>query len=539
MIPLPPDAASVPPYAEGAEGEQRTHRALLAKLRHDLRTPINAILGYSEILMEDAQDGQNLSLLSDLKKIHGAGTELLTRVNDTLANEKVSSGELDADIEQLAANLHFQLRTPTDAVIGYSELLLEEARGQGNTQVISDLEKIHASAHRFVTVINDIIKFSISADALAGIEQPTDAEKLVAHAVQTFQPQTEPTPTAGGDILVVDDNPTNRDILTQRLARQGHRVVAAEDGRHALQLLQERAFDLILLDILMPELNGYQVLQAIKSHPDWREIPVIMISALDEMDSVVHCIEMGAEDYLPKPFNPVLLNARIESSLEKKRLRDQQRALFRKFATDEVVDDLMAEGFALGGKYVQATAMFSDIRSFTTIAEAQSPAETITLLNNYFGYVMEAIASEGGIVNQMVGDGLMAIFGAPRPRADHSERAVRAALKMIRRIEDFNQAQTAAGKRTIKIGIGIASGLVIAGYTGTEMRATYTCVGDTVNLAARLEAHTKVVGEPILIDETTRADLGDALRVQPQGEVQLKGKTQSVQVYSIPLNQNQ
>ncbi len=539
MIPLPPDAASVPPYAESTDGEQRTHRALLAKLRHDLRTPINAILGYSEILMEDTQDGQDISLLPDLKKIHAAGAELLARVNDILANEKVSSGELDADIEQLAANLQFQLRTPTDAVIGYSELLLEEARGQGKIQVISDLEKIHASAHRFVDVINDIIKFSISADALAGIEQPTDAEKLVAQAVQTFQPQTEPTQMAGGDILVVDDNPTNRDILAQRLARQGHRVAAAEDGRRALQLLQERAFDLILLDILMPELNGYQVLQAVKSDPDWREIPVIMISALDEMDSVVHCIEMGAEDYLPKPFNPVLLNARIESSLEKKRLRDQQRALFRKFATDQVVEELMAEGFALGGKYVQATAMFSDIRSFTTIAEAQTPAETIALLNNYFGYVMEAIASEGGVVNQMVGDGLMAIFGAPRPRADHSERAVRAALKMIRRIEDFNQAQTAAGKRTIKIGIGIASGLVIAGYTGTEMRATYTCVGDTVNLAARLETHTKVVGEPILIDETTRADLGDAIRVQPQGEVQLKGKTQGVQVYSIPLEQNQ
>jgi class 3 adenylate cyclase len=283
----------------------------------------------------------------------------------------------------------------------------------------------------------------------------------------------------------------------------------------------------------MPELNGYQVLQMLKADKQLRDIPVIMISALDEIDSVVRCIEMGAEDYLPKPFNPVLLNARIESSLEKKRLRDQQRELFGKFATPEVVDELMATGFTLGGKMVEATAMFSDIRSFTTIAEAQTPAETISLLNSYFGYVMEAIASEGGIVNQMVGDGLMAIFGAPLPRADHRARAVRAALKMMQRIAEFNRAQAQENKRTIEIGIGIASGSVIAGFTGTELRATYTCVGDTVNLAARLEAHTKVVKQPILIDENTRRGLGDTFQVQEQGSVQLKGKTQAVQIFSV------
>lgn len=538
MNPTPPDIDSVPPYAARAEGEARTHRALLAKLRHDLRTPINAIIGYSEILMEDAEDGGDALLLPDLNQIHAAGKELLDRVNVILADVSVSSGQQDTDIEALAADLQYQLRTPTDAVIGYSELLLEEARGRGNSSAQGDLEKIHAAAQRFVDVINDIIRFTLGGEALVGVETETTAEKLVTHAVQTIQPQSDAGQAAanGGTILVVDDSAVNRDILVQRLSRQGHRVITAQDGRHALTLLSEYAFDLILLDILMPELNGYQVLETIKQDSTWREIPVIMISALDELDSVVHCIEMGAEDYLPKPFNPVLLHARIESSLEKKRLRDQQRALFRKFATDEVVEELMAEGFALGGKYVEATAMFSDIRSFTTIAEAQSPAETIALLNNYFGYVMQAIASEGGIVNQMVGDGLMAIFGAPRPRADHCERAVRAALKMVAQIEALNGEQAAVGKPPIRIGIGIASGRVIAGYTGTEMRATYTCVGDTVNLAARLEAHTKVVGEPILIDGTTRGALSDEIAVQPQGMVQLKGKTESVEIYSVPTN---
>ena len=175
-------------------------------------------------------------------------------------------------------------------------------------------------------------------------------------------------------------------------------------------------FDLMLLDVLMPELDGYQVLAELKLDPHLRDIPVIMTSALDELDSVVKCIEMGAEDYLTKPINPVLLNARITASLEKKRLRDQQRELISRFATKEVAEDLLTSGFSLGGKHLDASAMFCDIRSFTTIVEAREPGETIELLNDYYTLMMDAIGGEGGIVNQMVGDGLMAIFGAPMPR---------------------------------------------------------------------------------------------------------------------------
>ncbi len=151
--------------------------------------------------------------------------------------------------------------------------------------------------------------------------------------------------------------------------------------------------------------------------------------------------------------------------------------------------------------------------------------------------MIDAIGSEGGIVNQIVGDGLMAIFGAPVPRPDHCQRAVRAALKMMAHIDQFNREQAAANRVQIRIGIGIASGEVIAGYTGTERRATYTCVGDTVNLAARLEAHTKLVGQLILIDEATRLGLGDGIAVQEEGAVQLKGKARAVCIYSVPLSQ--
>jgi adenylate cyclase len=340
-----------------------------------------------------------------------------------------------------------------------------------------------------------------------------------------------------GRLLVVDDNKVNRLLMSRSLEQQGHTVEMAENGRVALEMLHTKAFDLVLLDIEMPEMNGYQVLEKATADLRLRDIPIIITSALEEIDSVVKCVEMGAEDYLTKPVNPVLLKARIGASLEKKRLRDQQRELIKKFATSEVATDLETSGFALGGKFVEATAMFSDIRSFTTIAESQTPEETIELLNTYYTLMFEAISDQGGVVNQMVGDGLMAIFGAPLQQPEHCEHAVKAALDMIEMIQLLNADRLSQGKSEIRIGIGIASGQVIAGYTGTTRRATYTCVGDTVNLAARLESHTKVVGKPILIDGVTQSALSGSIKTDPEGLVQLKGKTVEVQVFSVPVDQ--
>lgn len=339
---------------------------------------------------------------------------------------------------------------------------------------------------------------------------------------------------APGRLLVIDDNKVMRLLLARGLEQQGHQVVMVESGKRGLELLQAEHFDMVLLDIEMPEMNGYQVLEAIANSRGLREIPVIMISSLDEIDGVARCVEMGAEDYLFKPLNPVLLRARINASLEKKRLRDQQKELIRRFAASEVADDLLAKGFSLGGQMIQATVMFCDIRSFTTITESQPPSDTIELLNNYYSLMFEAIKGQGGVVNQIVGDGIMALFGAPTPIEEPASAAVIAAMEMIDMIELFGAEQTARGRIPIKIGVGIATGQVIAGYTGTMERATYTCVGDTVNLAARLEAYTKTAGKPILIDEATRQALDADFPVEEVGAVELKGKNQAVNVFSVP-----
>lgn len=337
----------------------------------------------------------------------------------------------------------------------------------------------------------------------------------------------------GARVLIADDNKVNRLLMSRNIELQGHRCALAENGRVALEKLRAERFDLLLLDIEMPEMDGFVVLEQIKANVDLRDTPVIVTSSVEGLDNVVRCIGLGAEDYLPKPVNAVLLKARIDASLEKKRLRDEQRELVRRFATSEVAQDLELSGFALGGKRVRATVMFSDIRGFTSLVESQPPEDTIDLLNTYYTLMFDAISSHGGVVNQMIGDGLMALFGAPLPLDDCAGRAVAAAHEMMLLIEQFNLERTASAKSPIRIGIGIATGEVVAGYTGTQKRATYTCIGDTVNVAARLEAHTKVAGRGILIDEATQLALGSGIPTAPLGAVELKGKSNPVPVFAL------
>jgi adenylate cyclase len=337
----------------------------------------------------------------------------------------------------------------------------------------------------------------------------------------------------GARLLVVDDNKVNRLLLSRNIELMGHKVKLAENGRVALDLLKRDPFDLMLLDIEMPEMDGFQVLDAMAKDLELRDFPVIVTSSLEGLENVVRCIELGAEDYLSKPVNPVLLKARIGASLEKKRLRDLQKELVRRFATAEVAEDLQQTGFSLGGKRVRGSVLFADIREFTPLAESQPPEETIELLNTYYTLMFNAISGHGGIVSQIAGDGLMAVFGAPLPLADHCDAAVRAALEMIELIELFNVEQGVSNKPPIRIGIGIASGEMVAGYTGTNERATYTCIGDTVNVASRLEGHTKVAEREILIDGETRSGLRDDIEVDSLGPVAIRGKAQPVEVFAV------
>jgi len=337
----------------------------------------------------------------------------------------------------------------------------------------------------------------------------------------------------GARLLLADDNKVNRLLLARNLELLGHHVKKAENGRVALEMLRSEPFDLLLLDIEMPELDGFAVLSEMAGDPALRNVAVIVTSSLEDIANVVRCIELGADDYLHKPVNPVLLKARVASSLEKKRLRDQQKALISRFATAEVADDLQRSGFSIGGRRIEATVMFADIRGFTSLAESQPPEETIDLLNNWYALMFDAITSQGGVVNQMIGDGLLALFGAPAALPGRELAAVRAALEMVELVEILNAERASLGKPSIAIGVGIATGPMIAGYTGTKQRATYTCIGDTVNMASRMESHTKTVGRAILIDARTADAMEDRLRLEPLGAVQFRGKVNEVEIFAV------
>lgn len=334
-------------------------------------------------------------------------------------------------------------------------------------------------------------------------------------------------------LLVVDDNKINRMTLSRSLELHGHLVETAENGKEGLEMFRTGTFDLMLLDIEMPVMNGFEVLEACLNDVELRQTPIIMTSAMEELDAVVKCVELGAEDYLTKPINPILLRARVNASLEKKRLRDEQRKLFRTFATKEVAEELLRTGFSLGGQMVTASVLIADIRSFTSIAESQNPSDSIDLLNQYFSMMFDAVTQNGGIINQIVGDGLLAVFGAPIFYEDHRERAVKAALQMLEQLKVFNEKQVAQDKTAIRIGIGITSGRMVAGYTGTQNRAIYTCIGDTVNLADRIEEYTKEALRPLLIDGYTREGLSERFKVEDLGKIVFKGKHQAVSVFAV------
>jgi CheY-like chemotaxis protein len=318
-----------PPFAPSP-----ARSAYVRGLRHDLRTPVNHIIGYSEVLLEEALEHGLGSFIPDLQRVHAAGGALLKLIEQGLEPLHGDARKIDM------ALLRHEFRTPVNHVIGYSEMLLEEAfdlDDQRGDELIADLQRIHSAGRELLELINASLADStreIGVEHAETHEGPPLAslDSLLATAQALLERDPAGLRGEHGDLLVVDDNELNRDMLSRRLERLGYRVQCVEGGQQALSMLRLLAFDLILLDIMMPGIDGYQVLKQLKADPQLRNIPVIVLSALNEIDSVVRCIRMGAEDHLPKPFDPVLLRARIGACLEKKRLRDLELEYLRQVA---------------------------------------------------------------------------------------------------------------------------------------------------------------------------------------------------------------
>lgn len=549
-----PDVSSGP----NREGE-RTSQALWSHLRHELRTPLNAIIGYSEMLLEDAVDAASEDLASDLKQVLAAGRQLLAIVNDLLDAQKLASDDVAFNLESLITNLDYQARAPLNGVIGYSEILLENAVEKGQKEIIPDLEKIHAAGELFLVRLNNIIDFS---DLDAGLQSPapgaTDQSPLIDSVMASLRELAQESAAAAGgetgSLLVVDDNEINRDLLSRYLARLGHTVQAAPDGRQALEMIGTGAFDLVLLDIMMPGLNGYQVLQYLKDSSNWRDLPVIMISALDEMDSVVRCIELGAADYLSKPFNPVLLRARVGACLDKKRLQDLEKAqkrqlqelnaalevrnrfirqTFGRYLSDDIVESILErpDGLKIGGEKRQATILMCDLRGFTSLSEGLPAEDVVSMVNIYLETMTDIILKYQGTIDEFIGDGILVIFGAPLQRPDDARRAVACAVEMQLAMASVNESNRRAGYPEVALGIGVNTGTMVVGNIGSKKRTKYGVVGSNVNLTARIESYT--VGGQIFISENTLTACGDIVRLDNAMQVSPKGVKEPLTIYEV------
>lgn len=331
------------------------------------------------------------------------------------------------------------------------------------------------------------------------------------------------TSARGVKVMVVDDSPLACNLICEGLTALGYETVTFEDPFQALEGLVAAAPDILLTDLDMPGIDGSELCRRVKEGP-LGEVPVIILTANDAEAKRIGGLRAGADDYVSKGVSMDELSARIEGILRRTRQTERVRRLFARYTSDAVVAEILKAGeVVLTGEKREVTVLFADIRNFTALAESLPPEQVMALLNDVLGRLADAVLSFGGTLDKFLGDGLMAVFGAPVKRADDAARAVAAARAMIASMQRHPTTPP------MELGVGINSGLVVAGSLGSERRTEYTCIGDAVNVAARLCALAGP-GE-ILVGELTAQRAEDMKCFEPLPAVRLKGKSQPVPVF--------
>ncbi len=525
-------------------------------LRHEMRTQLNHILGYAELLLDDvpADAGSAMAALAD---IVGAGQ----RANAAFG-EFILPSSLDR-VTSLAA-----VRRALESIRDRASGLLARA-GDWDGDATVDIERIRSAVARALALADDI---RLTNDGGTEDHQGApivrqlpafDVDSDVQHAGSDVQQAGSPS---RGTILVVDDDPSNRDVLTRRLGRMGYRTLAAVNGRQGLETIRAEHPDLVLLDLMMPEMNGYEVLEACRDEPELRDLPIIMISARDEIDDMVDCIGLGAEDFLPKPFDPVLLEARVGACLEKKWLHDKERALLatvqdqaarleelnreleervgrqvteiarlaqlRRFLSPQVADLILSSGDerVLESHRSKIAVLFCDLRGFTAFAETSEPEDVMALLGEFHAAVGIEIHRYEATVGFFAGDGIMVFFNDPIPCEAPAEMAVRLAVSMR---DTMTVLSREWGKRghDLGFGVGLAFGFATLGQMGFEGRYEYGVIGSVVNLAARLCDQAK--SGQILVSGRAYLAVEELVDTEAVGALSLKGLHAPVSVFNV------
>ncbi len=498
------------------------------ELRHELRTPVNHLIGYAELLLEEeGLPSESTTQLQRIRSVARLVLELVPGIIDTDRTPGEAAARLSAHVSEL------QAATATLSALP-------------GTLPQADIDRLTTAAARLDEL----------AHRLATGEPNSASEPGVAGAPREGRLET---------ILVVDDDAANRDVLGRRLQRLGYGVVDARDGVEALERMAAGGIDLVLLDVMMPRLDGFAVLERHHADPAIRDVPVIMISALDDMASVVRCIEAGAEDYLTKPFDPVLLKARIGACMEKKRLRDNEHALLarveaqadelrdwnrqleqrvasqvqdverlslmRRFLPPQLADVITSGGIeSLNSHRCEVAVLFCDLRGFTPFAERAEPEDVMAVIAEMHNTVGPLVFEHGGTLAQFLGDGMMVIFNDPVPCDEPARRAVALALAMRDAAAALSQTWRRRGHE-LHLGVGVAAGFATCGQVGFEGRYEYAAIGTVTNLASRICGEAK--GGQVLISQRVHTMLGDAVQAEHIGDLEFKGIAQPAPTYLV------
>jgi class 3 adenylate cyclase len=448
---------------------------------------------------------------------------------------------------------------PLAELAGLAEQIIAQAEALGNPQLVPEFKSLRDRANEIRASLRKAPEPAagteprIEAPVPAGAESPTRNPDLPADPASaepsskgtnfllkwlaTQKEQLDSATLASarrdgpGHLLIVEDEPETQGLLSMLLQEGGYSLSIAHHGGEALEVLRRGGIDLVLLDLMLPEVNGYEVLEEMRNNPSWHNVPVIVLSGAGDMDAVVQCVELGAEEYLPKPFNPLLLRTRIAAGLEKKRLRDQEQAFLQQLNTERekserlllnvlpaaIAERLKQGEVTIADSFPDATVLFADLANFTQLSEQTAPPRLVELLNEVFSS-FDRLAEKHGVEKiKTIGDSYMVVGGLPMPCANHAERVALMGLDMQEAIREFN----AAHHTHLALRVGINSGPVVAGIIGRR-KFSYDLWGDTVNVASRMESHGQT-GE-IQVSESTMRKLGDLFLFEPRGPVLIKGK---------------
>ena len=507
------------------------HKIVLGNIRHDLTNPINAILGYSELLIEILSNNDK-SIKEDINKIHKCGGKIYKFIDENLNYEK---NDTKKNIFYIFNNFNFQylLRTQLETIIGITDLLEDELLNSNNDlyeEIDNSISRINSSSYQILKLLEKLTR-----NEGKKISEIVEYYNLKEDKTRTYKFSSKhdilKLPLPIGNILVIEDDIINLELIMKMIDSSNNRLYQSQNITDSKAIISENKIDLIILDLILPDGNGYDYLNLLKSHPGTYDIPIIILSAMDDMENVAKCIQSGADDFIFKPINKILLEARIKNSLEKKYFhdkekkyqkkiklqREQSEALLVNILPVSIAKRLKSGETVIADNITSASVLFADISGFTSLSSKIKAKELLLLLNEIFSSFDELLIKYNLEKIKTIGDNYMLAAGVPEEDRKHAENIANMALDMIKIMPKINRKT--GYKLNIKIGIN--SGPVSAGVIGKK-KFTYDIWGDTVNVASRMESFGS--DNKIHVSEYTYSLLKNKYNFRKLDEIDIVGK---------------